>query len=208
MLFRSLRDGPGKPLNQFTFLGYRSIRAVQLANGDPGPKIWMSEVGWSSSTETCGRGGGKGAGPGGVGAENQAKFLTQAYGCMAPDDYLVMAAWFTFYDSRQYPLDEIHDLAQNIRRIGLGVMGWADMLVRLGVPYDSQDGVDLARKVMEFVNEESRIASEKLAETRGVFPAWEKSIWGPDETCARRADGSRVRPMRMLRNCKIGRAHV
>ncbi len=106
-------------------------------------------------------------------------------------------------DANQYPLDEIHELAQTIRRIGLGVMGWADMLVRLGVPYDSEDGVDMARKVMEFVNEESRVASEKLAEGRGVFPAWEKSIWGPDETAARRADGSRVRPMRKLRNCNL-----
>ena len=82
-------------------------------------------------------------------------------------------------DANVYPLQDIHDLAQNIRRIGLGVMGWADMLVRLGVPYDSADGVELGRRVMEFINEESRSASEKLAEVRGVFPAWEESIWGP-----------------------------
>ena len=106
-------------------------------------------------------------------------------------------------DANVYPLQDIHDLAQNIRRIGLGVMGWADMLVRLGVPYDSPEGVDLGRRVMEFLNEESRNASEKLAETRGVFPAWAESIWGPDETAARRADGSRVRPMRTLRNCNL-----
>lgn len=106
-------------------------------------------------------------------------------------------------DANQYPLPEIHDLAQRIRRIGLGVMGWADMLVRLGIPYDSADGVALARKVMGFLNEESRVASERLAETRGVFPEWEQSIWGPDETAARRADGSRVRPERPLRNCNL-----
>ncbi len=106
-------------------------------------------------------------------------------------------------DANKYPLPEIHELAQNIRRVGLGVMGWADMLVRLGIAYDSPEGVDLGRKVMEFLNEESRNASEKLAETRGVFPAWEESIWGPDETCARRADGTRVRPYRELRNCNL-----
>jgi ribonucleoside-diphosphate reductase alpha chain len=106
-------------------------------------------------------------------------------------------------DANVYPLDEIHDLAQNIRRIGLGVMGWADMLVRLGVPYDSGEGVDLGRKVMEFVNEEARSASEKLAEIRGVFPAWEESIWGPDGKAAVRADGARVRPERALRNCNL-----
>jgi ribonucleoside-diphosphate reductase alpha chain len=106
-------------------------------------------------------------------------------------------------DCNRYPLEDIHRLAHTIRRIGLGVMGWADMLVRLGVPYDSAEGVDLGQTVMEFVDEESRNASEKLAESRGVFPAWEDSIWGPDAKCARRPDGSRVRPMRRLRNCNL-----
>ncbi|MCA9738246.1 MAG: vitamin B12-dependent ribonucleotide reductase [Gemmatimonadota bacterium] len=106
-------------------------------------------------------------------------------------------------DANHYPLPEIHDLAQRIRRVGLGVMGWADMLVRLGVPYSSEDGVQLARTVMAFVNEESRVASERLARTRGVFPEWPDSIWGPDETAARRADGSRVRPLRRMRNCNL-----
>ena len=106
-------------------------------------------------------------------------------------------------DANRYPLSEITDLAQNIRRIGLGLMGWADLLVRVGVPYNSAQGVELGRTMMEFINEESRNASERLAEGRGVFPAWEESIWGPDESCARRADGSRVRPERRLRNCNL-----
>ena len=106
-------------------------------------------------------------------------------------------------DANVYPLQEIHDLAQNIRRIGLGVMGWADMLVRLGVPYDSAEGVDLGRRVMEFINEEARNASEKLATNRGVFPAWEESIWGPDGMAAMRNDASRIRPERALRNCNL-----
>ena len=106
-------------------------------------------------------------------------------------------------DANRYPLPEITDLAQKIRRVGLGIMGWADLLVRCGVPYSSEEGVELGRRVMGFLNEESRRASEKLAEVRGVFPAWEKSIWGPDATCARRPDGSRVRPERALRNSNI-----
>ncbi len=106
-------------------------------------------------------------------------------------------------DANHYPLPEIHDLAQRIRRVGLGVMGWADMLVRLGVAYNSAEGVELARTVMKFVNDESRNASEALAKTRGVFPEWPDSIWGPDETSATRGDGSRVRPMRRLRNCNL-----
>jgi ribonucleoside-diphosphate reductase alpha chain len=106
-------------------------------------------------------------------------------------------------DANHYPLEDIYDLAQRIRRIGLGVMGWADMLVRLGIAYDSPEGVAMARMVMAFVNDESRSASEKLAEVRGVFPEWERSIWGPDETCARDQHGGRVRPMRKLRNCNL-----
>jgi len=106
-------------------------------------------------------------------------------------------------DANKYPLPEIDALAQRIRRVGLGVMGWADLLVRLGIGYDSEEGVALGRKVMEFVDEEAKAASEKLAEQRGVFPEWERSIWGPDATCARGPKGERVRPMRKLRNCNL-----
>jgi len=106
-------------------------------------------------------------------------------------------------DANRYPLEQITDLAQRIRRIGLGVMGWADLLIRVGVPYSSPEGVELGRRLMAFIDEESRRASERLATVRGVFPEWERSIWGPDATCARRADGTRVRPERALRNCNL-----
>lgn len=106
-------------------------------------------------------------------------------------------------DANHYPLEQITQLSQRIRRIGLGVMGWADMLVRLGIPYNSSDAIDLARQVMRFIDEESKVASEQLARERGTFPEWEYSIWGPDATCARRPDGSRIRPQRLLRNCNV-----
>jgi ribonucleoside-diphosphate reductase alpha chain len=106
-------------------------------------------------------------------------------------------------DANQYPLPEITDLAQRIRRIGLGVMGFADMLIRLGVAYDSDEGVEWGRKVQQFLDEEAKNESERLAEIRGVFPEWEKSIWGPDATCARGPKGERIRPMRRLRNCNV-----
>jgi ribonucleoside-diphosphate reductase alpha chain len=106
-------------------------------------------------------------------------------------------------DANNYPLKEIQDLAHKIRRIGLGLMGYADLLVKVGVPYNSEAGIEVARELMQFIDEESKRASERLAETRGVFPAWEQSIWGPDETCARDNDGNRIRPMRRLRNCNV-----
>jgi ribonucleoside-diphosphate reductase alpha chain len=106
-------------------------------------------------------------------------------------------------DANQYPLPEIQRLAHDIRRIGLGIMGYADLLVRLGVPYDSADAIELARTLMRFIDEESKKESERLAEVRGVFPAWAESIWGPDDTAARDAAGKRIRPMRKLRNCNV-----
>src|SRR5881396_81262 len=106
-------------------------------------------------------------------------------------------------DANKYPLSEIDDLAQRIRRIGLGIMGWADLLVRLGIPYNSEEAVALGRRMMQFVDEEAKVASERLAEQRGVFPEWERSIWGPDATCARAPAGERIRPMRRLRNCNL-----
>jgi len=106
-------------------------------------------------------------------------------------------------DANKYPLQQITDLANRIRRIGLGVMGFADTLVRLGIPYNSPEGVEFGRKLMQFVDEESKVESERLAEQRGAFPEWKKSIWGPDKTCARDAKGNRIRPMRKLRNCNL-----
>ena len=82
-------------------------------------------------------------------------------------------------------------------------MGWADMMIRLGIGYDSEEGVALGQRVMGFVDEEARRASEKLAEKRGVFPAWAESIWGPDESAAVGPDGDRVRQERELRNCNL-----
>ena len=82
-------------------------------------------------------------------------------------------------------------------------MCFADLLIRLGIPYDSPEGVEMGRRVMEFLDVESKKESERLAQERGPFPEWARSIWGPDETCARDADGNRIRPMQMLRNCNV-----
>src|SRR5688572_1524723 len=106
-------------------------------------------------------------------------------------------------DVNKYPLPEIDALAKRIRRIGLGVMGFADALIRLGVAYDSPEGVEWGRKVMEFLDVQGKKESERLANERGAFPEWARSIWGPDETCARDADGKRIRPMQLLRNCNV-----
>ncbi len=106
-------------------------------------------------------------------------------------------------DVNKYPLPEIDALAKRIRRIGLGVMGFADALIKLGIAYDTPEGVEFGRRVMEFVDVEGKKESERLADARGPFPEWARSIWGPDATCARDEAGGRIRPMQMLRNCNV-----
>ncbi len=106
-------------------------------------------------------------------------------------------------DVNKYPLPEIDILAKRIRRIGLGVMGFADALIRLGIAYDSDEGFAFGRKLMEFVDVEGKKESQRLAEDRGSFPEWARSIWGPDKTAARDAEGKRIRPQQLLRNCNV-----
>jgi ribonucleoside-diphosphate reductase alpha chain len=106
-------------------------------------------------------------------------------------------------DANNYPLPQVRALADQIRRIGNGVMGYADALIRLGVPYNSALGVEVGGAFAKFFYEECQHASEQLADERGTFPEWERSIWGPDATCARDAQGDRIRPMRRLRNCNV-----
>ena len=77
----------------------------------------------------------------------------------------------------QYPLPEIDKMTRSTRKIGLGVMGFADMLLYMGVPYNSDEGVDLAREIMDTVNTIGHQASEELAQVRGPFPLFSESIY-------------------------------
>jgi len=80
-------------------------------------------------------------------------------------------------DLNPYPLPQIMDLAHKIRRIGLGIMGWADMLAYLNISYASNEACELADKLQGFINKIGHEESERLAEARGPFPLWDKSIY-------------------------------
>jgi len=78
-------------------------------------------------------------------------------------------------DMNVYPVKQIEEMTYATRKIGLGVMGFARMLFMLEVPYDSKEGVEWGRKIMQFIQETGYNESAKLAEERGVYPAWEGS---------------------------------
>ncbi len=97
-------------------------------------------------------------------------------------------------DQNAYPIPEIERATKLTRKIGLGVMGWADLLLALGIPYDSDEAVRLAGRMMSFIQQHADRASTALARERGVFPAWEGSIYD------RSANGRSPKTARRLRN--------
>jgi ribonucleoside-diphosphate reductase alpha chain len=80
-------------------------------------------------------------------------------------------------EANRYPLKEIEDMCLGNRKIGLGVMGWADCLYKLGLSYNSDGALDLSEKIMKFIDDESHAASEALAKEKGSFPNWKGSRW-------------------------------
>ena len=97
---------------------------------------------------------------------------------MAEDVHLSIRFLDDMVESSNFPIEAIEAIVKHgNRRVGLGIMGWADMLYMLGIAYHDEAAFALAEEVMRFVNLEARKASEQLARERGPFPNWEGSIW-------------------------------
>ena len=110
-------------------------------------------------------------------------------------------------DVNKYPLKKIDTMVKKSRKIGLGVMGFADVLIKLDIPYNSEEALHLADELMSTIYKAAREASIKLGESRGTFPAWNDSIYFPDGPKLRNSTFITIAPtgtISMLADCSSG----
>lgn len=209
---------------------YQDLVKQAWENGDPGI-IFLDrinrdnptpELGEIESTNPCGEQPLLPLEACNLGSINLAKFVVPEQGdnpgagCGSVIDFKALkeTVWNSvrFLDNTitvsKYPLPEIDRMVRGNRKIGLGVMGFADMLFQLKIPYNSEKALALAEKVMGFIQEESHRASRHLAEERGVFGNFDKSVFKDREGCAyRNATTTTIAPtgtLSIIAGCSSG----
>ncbi|MBM4054319.1 MAG: adenosylcobalamin-dependent ribonucleoside-diphosphate reductase [Planctomycetes bacterium] len=111
-------------------------------------------------------------------------------------------------DATKYPLSQIEGLTKGNRKIGLGIMGFADLLIKLGIPYDSEESIKFTNELLHFFAKKANEASARLASERGVFPNYEKSVYaeqnGPKYRNATRTTIAPTGTISIIANCSSG----
>lgn len=169
---------------------FNQICEYAWKTGDPG-MIWIDTInnslsnptpklGEIESTNPCGEQPLLPYEPCNLGSINLSKFVVMGkidYSRLGEVTKLATRFLDNVIDVNNYPIPEIERIAKGNRRIGLGVMGWAEMLALLGIPYDSEQAINKANEIMEFITLKSLESSEELAMERGVFPNFKDSIY-------------------------------
>jgi ribonucleoside-diphosphate reductase alpha chain len=174
-------------------LVYRAIAETAWATGDPGI-IFLDRINEPRTNPTPQLGSIEATNPCGeqpllpfeacvLGSVDLGHFVDSGdvrWGALAETTRLAVRFLDNAVERSHYPIPQIEELHKNgNRKIGVGIMGWADMLVHLGVPYDSDPALGLAERVMSFIQAEADQASEELAADRGPFRNWDGSVYGP-----------------------------
>ena len=149
-----------------------------------------------------------------LGSVNLAKFVVESASGPAVDYPRLKEAigWSVRFldntiDMSRYPLPEITEMVRGNRKIGLGVMGFADMLFQLGIPYNSEEALQAAEEVMHFIQEACHETSEMLAQERGVFTNWDRSIFKDKGLQRRNATTTTIAPtgtLSIIAGCSSG----
>ncbi|MDP6539626.1 MAG: adenosylcobalamin-dependent ribonucleoside-diphosphate reductase [Planctomycetota bacterium] len=219
-------DEDGKPTGEAWTVGQLWDRIIDRAHdsGEPGivfidrinERNPIKNVGLIEATNPCGEQPLHAYDSCNLGSINLGVLVKHTPGAGGPefdwDEYRTIIHTTTrFLDNvievNRYPLPQIDNMSKTTRRIGLGVMGFADALYKLGIPYNSEEGAEFGQRVMEVLNDESHLASEILGEERGVFPAWEGSDWQKQGRRLRNSYTTTVAPtgtISIIANCSGG----
>ena len=145
-----------------------------------------------------------------LGSINVSHFVRDSkvdFQCLRPVVHRAVRFLDDVIDANRYPLQQIEERTLANRKIGLGVMGFADMLLRMGLPYDSEDGLAAAEELMRFIQTEAHEESCRLAEVRGVFPNYARSIFAGQGAKRRNATVTTIAPtgtISLIAGCSSG----
>ncbi|MCK5784284.1 MAG: adenosylcobalamin-dependent ribonucleoside-diphosphate reductase, partial [Desulfobacterales bacterium] len=219
-----INPGTGKKTGELdAHTVYRALIKQAWANGDPGI-IFLDrmnqdnptpELGKIESTNPCGEQPLLPMESCNLGSINLARLVVEKDNDVSVDyDELKETVWQSVrfldntIDMSKYPLAEIDRMVKGNRKIGLGIMGFADLLFMMKIPYNSERALEVAEKVMGFIRKESHDASLSLAEERGVFQNFEKSIFKGKKDCIfRNATTTTIAPtgtLSIIAGCSSG----